>query len=474
MRAYRLAYPVEGPARRLSQEGLLELMARVDDEYRRRYSHTTVVRWESGETLPDAERLEVFGKALELTPSEVEGLKRLASLDIEESRRKVQAAVPSETAETYRTPDDTASGVRDDLSSHARESFRFALSRFLPPASFMAVAGCLMLWLGLSAAWMMTLYVIVSAGAVLFQTLLRMRTAIELRDIIFASVFILLGTPMLQGPITHTETFGLSTIGFFMDIPKAYLLSLMVNLVSALAASLLFDFLRRWRSQGPDRKGNGYRRAALIVPPPLIFVYVCSHASESLGILLWASLIALVYMVIVTGAHLAFSAYRQEKRVAAGRAVTITTSLVLLIGVGGLALSDNAIVGIQQDDFDARSEDIWLVPTTSDSENPADIKTRFRNRSSFYGPYGGDATFDVSIVVQSPNGAAVRHQMDNQSFSYNEERVFTTEHAFDQAGIYTIHAEIYDVAGLKEEWDPSHRFDIRSETFTIAGPNGGS
>ena len=55
-------------------------MGEVDDVYETRYSHGTVSRWESGSTRPSVDRLRVFGKALNLSETEVAGLILLAGL----------------------------------------------------------------------------------------------------------------------------------------------------------------------------------------------------------------------------------------------------------------------------------------------------------------------------------------------------------------------------------------------------------
>ena len=80
MRAHRGAFVAQDGTQGISQEELLQRMAEADPEYAERYHHSTVSRWESGSTQPDLRRLEVFGKALQLTPAEVEGLLRLASI----------------------------------------------------------------------------------------------------------------------------------------------------------------------------------------------------------------------------------------------------------------------------------------------------------------------------------------------------------------------------------------------------------
>ena len=50
----------------------------MDSDYAERYSHATVLRWESGGTRPTLQRLKVFGKALSLSRTEVAGLILLA------------------------------------------------------------------------------------------------------------------------------------------------------------------------------------------------------------------------------------------------------------------------------------------------------------------------------------------------------------------------------------------------------------
>ena len=86
MRAYRHAHTREGTNRRLSQGGLLDLMGQVDPEYLSRHDHSTVARWESGARHPTMERLVVFGRALDLAPTEIDGLLLLAGLDTDSAR----------------------------------------------------------------------------------------------------------------------------------------------------------------------------------------------------------------------------------------------------------------------------------------------------------------------------------------------------------------------------------------------------
>ena len=196
--------------------------------------------------------------------------------------------------------------------------------------------------------------------------------------------------------------------------------------------------------------------------------YSSSELGERLRLgALWASLASLGYTVIVVGGHLVNKVIYHRNGALARPSMAITASLVLLIGVGGLVLSGSAIMRVQPPDFDAVAEDIWLVPSTFSVGGSAEISARFRNRSSLSGPHGGQATFDMSIVVLPPSGLEVRHEVNNQRFAYGQDWIFKTEHNFNEMGSYDIRAEIYDVNGREKGWDPLHRFDVRSEIFTV-------
>ena len=81
MRAYRESFPRERGGRGISQDELLRRMADADPGYARRTSHVTVSRWESGFTHPTVQRLEIFGRALNLSVTEIDGLILMAGLD---------------------------------------------------------------------------------------------------------------------------------------------------------------------------------------------------------------------------------------------------------------------------------------------------------------------------------------------------------------------------------------------------------
>ena len=453
--------------------------------------------------------------------------------------------------------------------SYLLETLRSALSQFLPSGLFIVAAGFILSLSGWNANWMVMAYVFVAIGLVLVKTLVKMVSSSDLRDLYVASVFILLSIPLLQAPFIRMDPYGFFMIGGLANTPLPYLLALLANLVVALVTGLMFNVLWRWEYSRHSQDMWTARRAALVVLPPLLFVFGWNLAVSSIGVLvyllsvlpvmagvfsalavlqernttlldqnlryilwavavlavvlialngaaivvvnllpgvivlpdgglfgswnidysaleyprddlgsrlqlgvLWTSFATLAYVVITVAGSLAVYIYSHEKGASPGPAIAIPISLALLIGVCGLALAASSSMRAQPADFDATVEDVWLVPSRVAAGDSAEIKVRFRNRSSFSGPHGGDAGFDVSIVVESPAGSAFRHEVDNQSFSYNQKWVFTAEHNFDQAGTYTITAEIYDISGREKGWNASHRFDIRSETFTIVMPKG--
>ncbi|HNO80432.1 MAG TPA: FG-GAP-like repeat-containing protein [Phycisphaerae bacterium] len=120
-------------------------------------------------------------------------------------------------------------------------------------------------------------------------------------------------------------------------------------------------------------------------------------------------------------------------------------------------------------DFDAAALDIWLSPSDVCIGDSANVYARFQNLSDPGGPYGGAATFDARIIVTKPSGSSSSGYRDNWSFDFfGEQDSLVWNYTFDQAGTYTIRAEIYDVNGYQSGWDTGHRFDYRTETFTIS------
>ena len=319
MRAYRLAFLVEGQARKLTQEGLLTLMAEVNPQYWERHDHSTVGRWESGATRPTKERLEVFGQALDLSAVEVDGLIRLACLEpddpvpdggrqsLEESSN-AGAAVAVHTLE-YPDPEEAASAVSEgDSPSYALDVIRYCLSRFFLPGFGVAVAGYVLASLGWSATWMLMLYVTIAIGLVLVQGFLRLRRSNDLRELLFISVFFVLSAPLLQAPLLRMDHYEFYAIGNLANTPMPILLALAFNLLLALACGLLFDFLWRWKYSGSGEE-KAYKRATWVVLPPLGLVYACILVLSNIG----AWIEYLVLLTVLAGVFTTLAVLRDKE-----------------------------------------------------------------------------------------------------------------------------------------------------------------
>ena len=81
MKAYRESFPREKGGQGITQAELLRRMAQADPIHARRMSQSTVSRWESGYAAPTIHILETFGKALNLSETEIDGLILMSRVD---------------------------------------------------------------------------------------------------------------------------------------------------------------------------------------------------------------------------------------------------------------------------------------------------------------------------------------------------------------------------------------------------------
>lgn len=91
MRTYRETHPYGTGRRGISQTELLRLMGSINPYYGLISSHVAVSKWESGDTPPTKERIQTFGKALDLSEGEVEGIMLLAGLNGEPQETRALA-----------------------------------------------------------------------------------------------------------------------------------------------------------------------------------------------------------------------------------------------------------------------------------------------------------------------------------------------------------------------------------------------
>ena len=294
MQAYRRAYSANGEAKRLSQEGLLLLMGEADSRYLDSYDRSTVARWESGDINPNRERLEVFGSALDLSPTEIDGMIRLADLEPDDAGPAAETqslvepanadAGPSVDTLEDTVPEEATSAVGgNDSQTYAGYAMRYAFSRFLLPASCVALAGYFLASLGWNSSFMLAVYVGVAMFALTAQGFVRLRRSDDLGELLFVTVFFQLSIHLLHAPLTRMDAYGLYSLGDFAGTSIPFTLSLIANLLVATVAGLMFDSLRRWQYSGPAGGKSVYSRAAWIVLPPIAFVYAFILAFSNVG-----------------------------------------------------------------------------------------------------------------------------------------------------------------------------------------------
>ena len=367
MQAYRHSYETDGRKSRLSQEGLLKLMGQVDPIYLERYNHSTVARWESGATRPTKERLEVFGRALSLSVAEVQGMIWLAGLKEDPDGTqsvKAKSTEQEDVSENIVPSDDDPPSPGVQLQTHAGEVASYILVKFALPGSVVAGAGYLLARLGWNAGWIMALYVTLAILLIMALGFLRLRRSNGLREIYFLTVFFLLSGNLLQAPAIRMDPFGFYAIEGFANTPMPYLLSMLVNLILAVIAGLMFDYLWRWQYSSGRGFGFIYLRAAWTTVPPLLFVYVAALFLCCLG--MWIFL--LLVFSVMGGTFMAILAMKDKETVvnswerrfllqAAVGLILILTAiggasiLILYLEPSPLAIPDHTLIRSWEIDF---------------------------------------------------------------------------------------------------------------------------
>lgn len=284
MRAYRESFPTSDGGRGLTQDELLRRMASVDSDYAQRYSHTTVSRWESGVTRPSRERLDVFGKALNLSASEIDGLLALAGFspnaDPEADESNAEAASDFENTDSSDSNDarvlETVESVRqqeDQPSFPGMAHFAgHGLVAILAPGVAIIGGAYLLSFVGWNQEWMPIPYVGVVMGLRLAAGYLKLGRPHDICEFMSVSLFFLLSTPLLQSAVLHMDHYGFYAIGNFAGTPTPFMLSLLVNLVLSSMAGGLFSFLWSTQYSRPSASTYPLRRALIVVIPPMALV----------------------------------------------------------------------------------------------------------------------------------------------------------------------------------------------------------
>ena len=279
MRSYRESFVREDGGRGITQEELLTRMGETDETYAKRYSHTTVSRWESGHTRPTIERLAVFGRALNLSEPEVAGLILLAGLVPDFAAASTQARMagkdPAEDQAEW-SEGETHPGEMV-LTWTSSMLFRglglFLVKRFLPLSIWIVVLGYALSFSNWDDALLPVVYVGLTVGAVLAQGFVFPGRDVPLREFFWISIFFVLSTPLLEFAPILMDHYNFYTIGDFAGTPTPYVLALLVNLVLSCFAGMMFDVLwkRLYRRVGARREA--FPRAAWVALLPLVLVF---------------------------------------------------------------------------------------------------------------------------------------------------------------------------------------------------------
>ena len=279
MRSYRESFIREDGRRGLTQEELLTRMSESDDIYAQRYSHATVSRWESGRTRPTIERLTVFGRAVNLSETEVAGLILLAGLAPDFAASSSQAGVADrDLAEDQAEWSDWESSPDDPVEEWTgpmllRGMGLFLLKRFLPLSVLIVALGSALSFGNWGDAHMPVVYVGLTVGAVLAQGFIFPGKDVPLREFFWISIFFLLSTPLLQFAPILMDHYNFYNVANFAGTPIPYVLALLVNLALACTAGMLFDCLWRWRYSRVGPRREAFQRAAWVALLPAVLVF---------------------------------------------------------------------------------------------------------------------------------------------------------------------------------------------------------
>ena len=145
-----------------------------------------------------------------------------------------------------------------------------------------------------------------------------------------------------------------------------FTLSLIANLLVAMVAGLMFNFLWRWQYSGPTGRKSAYSRAAWIVLPPIAFVYAHLLAFSNVGFWIVGlglfTLLAGVFTTLVVLRDKDVSIDEWDRKFLLSTAVMVTIVLSAL-GVAAIlatylqpslyAMSDQGLFYSWDIDFDA-------------------------------------------------------------------------------------------------------------------------
>ena len=327
VRSYRDEFRHNG--RRLSQDGLIDLMLERGEEFAESLDRSRISRWENGTRTAPREFLVAFGRVLNVPKAEMDGILAISGYDsLREEERS--AAILSATQRLESRIESLQRDLRGIADSSAASPVdasavaKGALRRMAPPTIYAIAVGFVLNAMGLNGTLALLTYVLVAFAIVVAQMALRWLKPISspsehdhIVDLFFISLFLTMDTSLLLGALTKSDHFGFYTIEAFTNTPMPFLLTMLAHLALSLIASVMFSVL--WSRQRGGADGSGtFSRAVWTTLPPMLFAYVTIAVFTNLG--------AWMFFIVVFG--ILFGAF----------------TMIVALNEPGMALEDSGAV----------------------------------------------------------------------------------------------------------------------------------
>ena len=282
--------------RRLSQEGLIDLMAARGEAYAADLDRSALSRWETGTRLAPREFLAALGRVCDIPQHDMDRLMSLAGHrgPGDERERDSMLAAARDIESRVESLDQDVRSLMDSTDRaepalHASAVVKGTLRKAVLPGVFALTVGFVLNAMGLNGTLVLLAYVLAVLALVLGQGVLRWvksdRDPSErdhVVDLFFISLFFTMNASLLIGALTKADHFGFHTFAAFTNTPVSFLLTMLAHLALSLAGAVMFSV--SWsRQYGPRGSRSAFSRAAWTTLPPLLFVYVILVVFTNLG-----------------------------------------------------------------------------------------------------------------------------------------------------------------------------------------------
>ena len=315
-------------------------MAEINPHYAG-FDHANISRWENGRSMPARAALVVVMRALRLPDAEMDGILNLAGYEPLPTRAETLDEIAPRYAPPEYAPDVhwLLRALTWATSSDAKALAKDALRRAAPPGIYAAAVGWALNALGMNGTLVLAAYAAIALAIVGGGAILTRRRADAVSELFFATLFFILNASLPLFAITRMDHFG-----FYALIPwsgSSYFmpLALTAHLALALAASAMFDALRRrmYSRKGPDR---ALARALGTSLPPCLFALFSMLAFVNEGgralylVALGVSVVAFTAILALRDDRVELSDWEAKAALAALLAVII---ILCAVGAAGTA-----------------------------------------------------------------------------------------------------------------------------------------